>query len=135
MPHSDCLAWLSSATLKNFISGVLTRILMLLKANLVYSFSRLRSGPQIIISFEYTCCHMKGRWSLRFLQFLACYLGPPSSHYFPNAKFSSLYIFIYSLFSLPFISLMLLLSLHSLYSLYFFFPQFLFLPKFSMSYK
>ena len=29
MPHSDFLAWLSSATLKNFISGVLTRILML----------------------------------------------------------------------------------------------------------
>ena len=29
MPHSDILAWLSSATLKNFISGVSTRILML----------------------------------------------------------------------------------------------------------
>ena len=29
MPHSDFLAWLSSATLKNFISGVSTRILML----------------------------------------------------------------------------------------------------------
>ena len=29
MPHSDFLAWLSSATLKNFISGASTRILML----------------------------------------------------------------------------------------------------------
>ena len=28
MPHSDFLAWLSSATLKNFISGVSSRILM-----------------------------------------------------------------------------------------------------------
>ena len=28
VPHSDFLAWLSSATLKNFISGVLSRILM-----------------------------------------------------------------------------------------------------------
>ena len=26
MPHSDFLAWLNSATLKDFISGVLTRI-------------------------------------------------------------------------------------------------------------
>ena len=29
MPHSDILAWLSSATRKNFISGVSTQILML----------------------------------------------------------------------------------------------------------
>ena len=28
VPHSDFLAWLSSATLKNFISGVSSRILM-----------------------------------------------------------------------------------------------------------
>ena len=28
VPHSDFLAWMSSATLKNFISGVLSRILM-----------------------------------------------------------------------------------------------------------
>ena len=47
MPHSDFLAWLSSATLKIFISGVSSRILMLYKANLVYSLNRLRRRPQI----------------------------------------------------------------------------------------
>ena len=47
MPHSDFLPWLSSATLKYFISGVSTRILMLLKANLIYSLSRLRRRPRI----------------------------------------------------------------------------------------
>ena len=47
MPHSDFLAWLSSATLKNFISGVSTRILMLQNVNLVYSLNRLRRRPQI----------------------------------------------------------------------------------------
>ena len=47
MPHSDFLAWLSSATFKYFISDVLTRILMLYKANLVYSLKRLRRQPQI----------------------------------------------------------------------------------------
>ena len=40
------LAWLSNATLKISISGVSTRILMLWKANLVYSISRLRRQPQ-----------------------------------------------------------------------------------------
>ena len=40
------LAWLSSATLKNFISGVSSRILMRLEASLVYSSSRLRRRPQ-----------------------------------------------------------------------------------------
>ena len=39
--------WLSSATLKIFISGVSSQILMLSKANLVYSLNRLRRQPQI----------------------------------------------------------------------------------------
>ena len=39
-------AWLSSATLKIFISGVSSQISMLSKANLVYSSSRLRGRPQ-----------------------------------------------------------------------------------------
>ena len=39
MPHSDFLVWLSSATLKIFISGVSIQ-------NLVYSSSRLRKRPQ-----------------------------------------------------------------------------------------
>ena len=58
MVHSDVLAgltsatlrfsaWLSRAALKNFISGFSTWIMMMLKANLVYSLSRLRRGPQI----------------------------------------------------------------------------------------
>ena len=42
MPHSDFLAWLSSTTLKIFISGGSSWILMLWKANLVYSLSRRR---------------------------------------------------------------------------------------------
>ena len=46
MTQSDCLAWLSSATLKILISGVSSQILMLSKANLVYSSSRLRRRPQ-----------------------------------------------------------------------------------------
>ena len=47
MPHSDFLAWLStSATLKNFISGVPSWILTLYIANLIYSLSRLRRQPE-----------------------------------------------------------------------------------------
>ena len=46
MPHSKFLAWLSSATLKCFIPGVSSQILMPEKANLVYSSSRLRWQPQ-----------------------------------------------------------------------------------------
>ena len=47
MPHSDFSAWLSSATLKIFISGVSSRIFMLQKPNLVYSLSRLRNEDNL----------------------------------------------------------------------------------------
>ena len=46
VPHSDFLAWQSSATLKNFISGVSSQILLRWKASLVYSSSRLRRRPE-----------------------------------------------------------------------------------------
>ena len=42
MPHSDFLAWVSSATLKCFIPGVSSWILMPEKTNLIYSWNRLR---------------------------------------------------------------------------------------------
>ena len=41
------LAWLSSVTLKTFITGISSRILMLQKANLVYSLSRLRRNLEM----------------------------------------------------------------------------------------
>ena len=46
VPHSDFLARLSSATLKNSISGVSSRISMRSKASLVDSSSRLKRRPQ-----------------------------------------------------------------------------------------
>ena len=46
MPHSDFLAWLISAKFQIFTSGVSTQILMLWKANLVYTLSRLRRRPK-----------------------------------------------------------------------------------------
>ena len=44
MPHSDFLAWLSSATLKIFISGVSSRILIQYKVNLVLSSRENEDG-------------------------------------------------------------------------------------------